>query len=232
MEPWSSALQADPLPSEPPAKPQNVQTTVRLCSFRMLAKLCSKSFKLGFSSTWTEIFHMYKLGFKEAEEPEIELPTFVGSWREQRSSRKNIYFCFVDYAKAFDSVDHNKLWKILKGMGVPDHLTCFLRNLYVDQEAAVRTRHGTTDWFQTWKGVWQGCKLSPCLFNLHADRIMQNAGLDESQARTKIARRNNNLRNADDTTSKAEIEQKLKNLLMRVKEEPGKSWLETQHSKT
>ena len=96
---------------------------------------------------------MYKLGFKEAEEPEIELPTFVGSWREQRSSRKNIYFCFVDYAKAFDSVDHNKLWKILKGMGVPDHLTCFLRNLYVDQEAAVRTRHGTTDWFQTWKGV-------------------------------------------------------------------------------
>ena len=107
--------------------------------------------------------------------------------------------------------------------GIADHLTCFLRNLHVGQEATVKTRHGTTNWFQTGKGVCKGWVLSPCLFNLHADRIMQNAGLDESQARTKIARRNNNLRNADDATSKAEIEQKLKNLLMRVKEERGKS---------
>ena len=96
---------------------------------------------------------MFKLDLEKAEKPEIKLPTSVGSLKKQERSRKNIYFCFVDYAKAFDSVDHNKLWKILKGMGVPDHLTCFLRNLYVDQEAAVRTRHGTTDWFQTWKGV-------------------------------------------------------------------------------
>ena len=116
---------------------------------------------------------------------------------------KNIYFCFIDYAKAFDCVDDSKLWKILKEMGIPDHLTCLLRNLYADQEAIVRTRHGTPDWFQTGKGVHQGCILSPCLFNLYAEYIMRNAGLDETQAGIKIAGRNiNNLRYADDTTLK------------------------------
>ena len=114
-----------------------------------------------------------------------------------REFQKNIYFCFIDYAKAFDCVDHNKLWKILKEMGIPDHLTCLLRNLYAGQEAAVRIGHGTTDWFQIGKEVPQGCILSPCLFNLHAEDIMQNAKLDEAQARIKIARRNiNNLRYA------------------------------------
>ena len=118
-----------------------------------------------------------------------------------RVFQKNIYFCFIDYAKAFDCVDHNKLWKILKEMGLPDQLTCLLRNLYAGQEATVRTGHGTTDWFQTGKGVCQGCILSPCLFNLYAEFIMQNAGLDEAQAGIKIAERNiNNLRYADDTT--------------------------------
>jgi len=108
--------------------------------------------------------------------------------------QKNIYFCFIDYTKAFDSVDHKKLWKILKEMGIPDHLTCLLRNLYADQEATVRTGHGTTDWFQIGKGVHQGCILSSCLFNLHAEYIMRNTRLDEAQARIKIARRNiNNL---------------------------------------
>ena len=118
-----------------------------------------------------------------------------------RKFQKNIYFCFIDCSKAFDCVDHNKLWKILKEMGLPDHLTYLLRNLYAGQEATVRTGHRTTSWFQIRKGVHQGCILSPCLFNLHAEYIMQNAGLDEAQAGIKIARRNiNNLRYTDGTT--------------------------------
>ena len=121
--------------------------------------------------------------------------------RKSKSSRKTSYFCFIDYAKDFDSVDHNKLWKILKEMGIPEHLTCLLLNLYAGQEATVRTKHGTMDWFQIGKGVCQGCILLPCLFNLRAEYIMQNARLDEAQAEIKIARRNiNNLRYADDTT--------------------------------
>ena len=119
--------------------------------------------------------------------------------------QRNIYFCSIDYAKPFDCVDHNKLWKILKEMGIPDHLTCFLRNLYADQEATVRTGHGTTDWFQIGKEVCQGCILSPCLFNLYAEYIMRNAGLEEAQAGIKTARRNiNNLSHADDITFMAE----------------------------
>ena len=143
---------------------------------------------------------MFKLVLEKAEEPEIKLPTSAGSSKKQESSKKNIYFCFIDYAKAFDCVDHNKLWKILKEMGIPDHLICLLRNLYTGQEATVRTGHETTDWFQIGKGVRQGCILSPCLFNLYAENIMRNSGLDEAQAGIKIARRNiNNLRYADDT---------------------------------
>ena len=108
---------------------------------------------------------MLKLVLEKAKEPEIKLPTCAGSWKKQESSRKNIYFCFIDYAKAFDCVHHNKLWKILKEMGIPDHLICLLKNLYAGQDATARTRHGTTDWFQIGKGVHQGCILSPCLFN-------------------------------------------------------------------
>ena len=134
--------------------------------------------------------------------------------------QKNIYFCFLDYAKAFDCADHNKLWKILKEMEIPDHLTCFMRNLYTGQEATVRTGHGTTDWFQIGKGVYQGCILSSCLFNLYAEYIMQNARLDEAQVGIKTAGRNtNNLRYSDDTTLMAESEEELKNLLIKVKEE-------------
>ena len=125
-----------------------------------------------------------------------------------REFQKNIYFCFIDNAKALDCVDHNKLWKILQEMGIPDHLTCLLRNLYAGQETTVRTGHGTTDWFQIRKGVHQGCILSPCLFNLYAECIMRNAGLDGTQAGIKIAGRNiNNLRYADDTTLMAESEE-------------------------
>ena len=137
--------------------------------------------------------------------------------------KKNIYFCFIDYAKAFYCVDHKKLWKILNKMGLSDHLTCLLRNLYAGQEATVRNRYGTKDWFQIGKGVCQGCILSPCLFNLYAEYIMQNARLDEAQAGIKIARRNiNNLRYADDTTLMAGSEEEIKNLLMKVKEESEK----------
>ena len=167
-----------------------------------------------------------------------ELPDVQAGFRKSRGTRdqianicwiikkawefqKNIYFCFIDYAKAFDCVDHNKLWKILKEMGIPDHLTGLLRNLYAGQEVTVRTGHGTTDWFQIGKGVRQGCILPPCLFNFYAEYIMRNTGLEEAQAGIKIAGRNiNNLRYADDTT------------LMADESERGewKSWLKAQHS--
>ena len=140
-----------------------------------------------------------------------------------REFQKNIYFCFIDYTKAFDCVDHNKLWKILKEMGIPDHLTCFLRNLYTGQEATVRTRHGTMDWFQIGKGVCQGCILSPCLSNLYAEYIMWNARVYEAQAGIKTASRNtNSFRYADDTTLMAESKVELKSLLMKVKRESRK----------
>ena len=166
---------------------------------------------------------MFKLVLENAEEPEINLPTSAGSLKKHKSSRKNIYFCFIDYAKASDCVDHNKLWKILKEMGIPDHLTDLLRNLYAGQEATVRSGHGTTEWFQIGKGVRQGCILSPCLFNFYAEYIMRNAGLEEAQAWIKIAWRNiSNLRYADNTTLMTESEEELKSLLRKVKEESEK----------
>ena len=152
-------------------------------------------------------FQRFKLVLEKAEEPDIKLPTSAGSSKKQEF-QKNIYFCFLDYAKAFDCVDHNKLWKILREMGIPDHLTGLLRNLYAGQEATVRTGHGTIDWFQIRKGVRQGCILSPCLFNLYAEYITQNAELDEAQAGIKMSGRNiNNLRYTDDTTLMAESEE-------------------------
>ena len=139
--------------------------------------------------------------------------------KKVREFRRTSIFSFIDYAKAFDSVNHNKLWKILQEMGIPDHLTCLLRNLYACQKATVRTGHGTTDWFQIGKGVRQGCVLSPCLFNLYAEYIMRNTGLHEAQTGIKIAGRNiNNLRYAEDTTLTAESEEELKSLLMKVNE--------------
>ena len=167
---------------------------------------------------------MSKLDLEKAEEPEIKLPT---CWiiEKARLPEKHLIY-FIDYTKAFDCVDHSKLWKILQEVGIPDHLTCLLRNLYAGQEATVRTRHGTTDWFQIQKGVHQGCILSSYLFNLYAEYIIQNAGLDEAQAGIKIVRKNiNNLRYADDTTLMAEIEEGVKSLLMKVKEESGKAAL-------
>ena len=149
----------------------------------------------------------------------------IGSYKKRGNSRTT-YFCFIDYNKVFDCVDHNKLWKSLKEMGIPDHLTCLLRNLYRGQETRVRTGHGTMDWFQIEKGIYQGCILLPCLFNLYAEYIMPNGGLDEAQAGIKIAgRNNNNLRYADDTTLMAESKEELKSLLMKVNEESEKPGL-------
>ena len=133
---------------------------------------------------------MFKLDLEKAEDPEIKLPTAVGSQKKQESSRKTSTSASLTMLKAFDCVDNNRLWKILQVMGIPDHLTCLLQNLYAGQEATVITRHGTSDWFQIGKGVCQGCLLSLCLFNLYAEHIMQNAGLDEAQTRNKTARRN------------------------------------------
>ena len=165
---------------------------------------------------------MFKLVLEKAEEQEIKLPTSVGLLKKQAHSRQTSVqdkLLFVDYCKAFDCVDHNKLWKILKEMGIPDRLICLLTNLSAGQKATVRIRHGTTDWFQIGKGVRQGCILSPCLFNLYAEYIMRNAGLEEAQAGIKIAGRNsNNLRYADDTTFTAENEEELKGLLMKMKD--------------
>ena len=149
-----------------------------------------------------------------------------------REFQKNIYFFFIDYAKAFDFVDHNKLWKIFKEMGIPDHLTCLPRHLYAGQEATVRTGHGTTDWFQIGKGVHQGYMLSSYLLYLHAEYIMPNARLDESQARIKTARRKINIRYTDDSTLMAEREEQLKSLLMMVKEESEKAGLKHNIQKT
>ena len=146
-------------------------------------------------------------GLEKAEEPEIKVPTSFGSSKKQESSRKTST-SFTDNAKAFDCVNHNKLWKILEEMGIPDHLTCLLRNLHAGQDATVRTGHGTIDWVQVGKGVRQGCILSPCLFNVYAEYIMRNAGLDEAQVGIRIASRNsNNLRYANDTTLMAESEE-------------------------
>ena len=166
-------------------------------------------------------FQIFKLVLDKAEEPEIKLPTSIGPLKKQQSSRKTSTSALLMMPKPL-TVWITINWKILKEMGLPDHLTCLLRNLYAGQEATVRTGHGATDWFQIGKGVRQGCILSPCLFNLYAEYIMRNAGLDEVQAGIKIAGRNlNNLRYADDTTLMAESEE-LKSLLMKVKEESEK----------
>ena len=161
-------------------------------------------------------------GFRKGRGTRDQIANIHWIIKKASEFQKNIYFCFIDYDKAFDCVDHNKLWKTLKEMGIPDHLTYLLRNLYAGQEATIRTGRGTTDWFQIGKGVHQDCILSPCLFNLYVEYIMRNSGLEESQAKIKIAgRNNNNLRYADDTTFMAESEE-LKSLLMKVKEEREK----------
>ena len=175
---------------------------------------------------------MFKLVLEKAEEPEIKLPTSTGSSKKQESSRKTSISALLTMPKPL-TVWITINWKILKEMGIPDHLTCLLRNVYAGQEATVRTGHGTTNWFQIGKGVRQGCILSPCLFNLYAEYIMRNAGLKETQAGIKIAGRNiNNLRYADDTTLMAESEEEVKSLLIKVKEDGEKVGLKLNIQKT
>ena len=175
-------------------------------------------------------FQIVKLDLEKAEEPEIKLPTSVGSSKKHKSPRKISALLAMPKPLTMWTTTN---WKILKDMGTPDHLTCLLRNLYAGQEATVRTGHGTTDWFQIGKGVRQACMLSPCLFNLNAEYIMRNAGLEEAQAGIKIAGRNtNNLRYADDTTVMAESEEELKSLLMKMKEESEKVGLKLNIQKT
>ena len=175
---------------------------------------------------------MFKLVLEKAEEPEIKLPTSAGSSEKQESSRKTSIFALLTMPKPLTvwiTID----WKILKEMGLPNHLTCLLRNTYVGQEATVGTGHGTTEWFQIGKGVCQGCILSPCLFNFYAEYLMRNAGLEEAQAGITIAGRNiNNLRCADHTTLMAESEEELKSLLMKLKEENEKAGLKLNTQKT
>ena len=176
---------------------------------------------------------MFKLDLEKAEEPEIKLSTSVRSSKKQDSSRKTSTSALLTTRKPLTMWSQKKLLKILKEIGIPDHLTCLLRNLYPGQEAAVRTGHGITDWFQIGKGVCQGCILSPCLFNWYAEYIMWNARLDEAQAGIKTAGKNiNNLRHADDNTLMAESEEELNSLLMKVKEESEKVGLELNIQKT
>ena len=172
-------------------------------------------------------------GFRKSRGTRDQIANIHWIIEKARGFQKNIYFCLIDFAKAYDYVDHNKLWKILEEMGISGHLTCLLRNLYAGQEATVRTGHGITDWFQIGKGVRQGSISSPCLFNLYAEYIMRSSGLEKTQAGIKIAGRSiNNLRYADNTTLMAESKEELKSLLMRVKEESEKVGLKLNIQKT
>ena len=172
-------------------------------------------------------------GFRKGRGTRDQIASICWIIEKSREFQKNTCFCFICYSKAFACVDHNKLWKTLKEMGIPDHLICLLKNLYAGQEATVRTGHETTDWLQTGKGVCQGCILSLCLFNLYAEYIMLTARLEKAQAGIKIARRNiNNLRYADDTTLMVESKEELKSLLMRVKKESEKPSLKLNINKT
>ena len=187
--------------------PKNAQMTTQLHSSHMLVVM----FKILQARLQQYMNHELldvQAGFRKGRETRDQIAIICWIIKKAREFQKNIYFWFIDYANSFDCLDHNKLWKILKEMGIPDHLICLLRNLYAGQEAIVRTGHGTTDWFQIGKGVRQGCIFSPCLFDLYAEYIMRNPGLEEAQAGIKIAERNiNNLRYANDTTLMAESEE-------------------------
>ena len=174
-----------------------------------------------------------QVGFRKGRGTRGQIANICWIIETAREFQKNIDFCFIDYDKAFDCVDHNKLWKILKETGIRDHLTCLFRNLYAGQEATVRTGHETTDWFQIGKGVCQSCILSLCLFSFYAEYLMKNTGLEEAEAGIKIAGRNiNNLRYAGDTTLMAESEEELKRLLIKMKEERRKIGLKLNVQKT
>ena len=205
--------------------PKNAQTTTQLQSSHTLVVML-KILQARLQQYVNHELPDVQVGFRKGRGTRNQIAKIRWIIEKAREFQKNIYFCFIDYTNAsvwIITVDHNKLWKILQEMGIPDHLTCLLRDLYASQETTVRTGHGTTDWFGIGKGVRQGYILSFCLFHLYAEYIMRNAGLDKAQAGIKIAKRNiNNLRYADDTTLMAESEEELKSLLMKVKEESEK----------
>ena len=210
-----------PVPKKGNAKQCSNYSTIALISHasKVMLKILQASLQQYVNHELPEV----QPGFRKGRGTRDQIVNIHWIIDKAREFQKNIYFCFIDYAKAFVCVDHNKLWKILKGMGIPDHLTSLLRNLYAGQEATVRTGHQTTDWFQIGKGIHQGYILSLCLFNLYAEYIIRNAGLEEAQAGIKIAGRTcNNLRYADVTSLMAESEEELKSLLMKVKEESEK----------
>ena len=210
-----------PTPKKGNAKQCSNYRTIALISHA--SKVILKILQVRLQQYMNREFPDAQAGFRKGRGNSDQIANIHWIIEKGKEFQKNIYFCFIDYAKAFDCVDHHKLWKILKEMGIPDHMTCLLRNLYAGQEATVRTGHGTTDWFQIGKRVRQGYILSPCLFNLYSEYIMRNAGLDEAQAGIKIAGRNiNKLRYADETTLMAESKEELKSLLMKVKEESEK----------
>ena len=205
--------------------PKNIQTTAQ-CTHLNPSKAILKILQTWLQQSMNHELPVVQAGFGKGRGTRDQIANICWNIKKSREFQKNIYFWFIDYAKAFDCVDHNKLWKILKEMRMPDCLICLLRNLYAGQKATVRTGHGTIDWFQIGKGVRQGCILSPCLFNFYAEHIMRNAGLDESQAEINLAGRNvNNLRYTNDTTLMAESEEELENVSMRVREESEKAGL-------
>ena len=174
-----------PIPKK--GNPKNAQTTAQLHSSHTASKVMLKILQARLQQYMNRELPDVQAGFRKGKGTRDQIANICWIMEKAREFQKNIYFCFIDHAKAFDCVDDNKLWKILQEMGIPDHLTCLLRNLYAGQEATVRIGHGTTDWFQIEKGVCQGCILSPCLFNFYAEYIMRNAGLEETQAGIKIA---------------------------------------------
>ena len=206
----------NPIPKKGNAKECSNYCTIALISHasKVMLKILQARLQQYVNSEIPDV----QAGFRKGRGTRDQIANIHWIMEKARAFQKNIYFCFIDYAKAFGCVDHNKLWTILKEMGIQEHLICLLRNLYAGQETTDRTGHETTYWFQIGKGVCQGCILSPCLFNLYVEYIMRNDGLHESQAGIKIAKRNiNNLRYADDTTLMAESEEELKSLLMKVK---------------
>ena len=206
----------------PIPKKSNVEECSKCCTIALISHVGKITFKIPqarLQQYMTCELPDIQDGFRKGKGTRDQIASIYWIIEKAKEFQRNIDFCFIDYARSFDCVDHNKLWKILQEMVIPDHLTCLLRNLYAGQEATVRTRHGTTDWPQIGKGVHQGWILSPCLFNLYAEYITRNAGLEEAQAGIKIARRNiTNLRYADDTTLMADSKE-LKGLLVSEKGE-------------
>ena len=225
---WSVFI---PIPKKLNAKEYSNYCTIALISH-------ASKVMLKILQAWLQQYMNWELpdvqaGFRKGRGTRDQVANLRWVIEKAREFQKNIYFCFIDYAKGFNCMNHNKLWKILKDVGIPDHLTCLLRNLYTGQEATVRNRHGTINWFQIGKGVCKNCILSPCLFNFCAEYILHNARLDEAKAGIKIAGRNvNNFRYADATTLMAESEEGLRSLLMKVKEESEKAALKLSIQKT